>query len=57
MKYKVEVTDIYKYEIEVDADNKADALRKAKHYYENVEDGVTGVADALSHEETRFKVR
>ncbi|MDY3368472.1 hypothetical protein [Zhenhengia yiwuensis] len=56
MKYKIEITDIYKYEIEIDADNKTEAIRKAEEYYENVEDGVTGVADANSHEETRFKV-
>jgi hypothetical protein len=57
--YDIEVTDIYKYSFPIEANSKQEALVKAKMYYESEdsEDGVTGVADANSHAETKFKIK
>lgn len=56
MKHKVKITETYIYYIDVDANSKREALVKAKDYYKNVNDGVTGVADANSLEDIKFKI-
>lgn len=55
-KYKIEIREIYKYDLVIEANSKTDAIQKAKEYYKNVDDGVTGVGDANSLEETKFKL-
>lgn len=56
-KFNIEIFDVYKYELEIEANSKQEALKKAKSYYESEEsrDGYLGVADGFSHYETKFK--
>lgn len=56
MKHKIKITETYTYYIDVEASSEKEALEKAKKYYETTEDGVTGVADANSFEEVKFKI-
>ncbi|MBN3351903.1 hypothetical protein CF086_16530 [Clostridium botulinum] len=56
MKHKIKITETYIYYIDVEASNEKKALEKAKKYYETTEDGVTGIADANSFEEVKFKI-
>lgn len=56
LKHKIKITETYVYYIDVDADSKKEALKKAKDYYENEADGCTGVADANTLEDTKFKI-
>lgn len=55
-KFLVKITELYSYEIEVDAKSQSEALKKAKEYYENIVDGYVGVADGNSFEKAKFKV-
>ena len=52
-KYKILVKEIYCYEIEVDANNKTDAINKGMEKYLNSSNG-TFVADATSFINTDF---
>lgn len=54
--FKVKITDSFAYEIEIKAKNKNEAIKKAKEYYENVDDGYVGVADANSFESTKIQI-
>lgn len=56
MKHKVKITETYVYYINIEASSKKEALEKAKDYYENEEDGCTGVASANSLEDIKFKI-
>ena len=58
-KYNIEIIDIYKYNLEIEANSKQEALKKAKIYYESEDsyDGYIGVADSCSHYETKFKIK
>lgn len=58
-KYDIEIFDIYRYELEIEANNKQEALKKAKIYYESEEsrDGYLHVAEGLSYYETKFKLK
>lgn len=53
--YKVKITERYAYEIEIKAKSQKEAIKKAKEYYENADDGYVGVADGTSFEGVKFK--
>lgn len=55
--YSIDILETYRYEIETLANNKEEAIKKAKELYENCSDGVIGVADANSHIKTEFKIK
>lgn len=59
-KYNVTITETYCYNVSITASSKKEALAKAKAYYANensdCEDMYVGVADAISHEKTTFKI-
>ncbi|GEM_PF-2744052 len=54
--FKVKITETYTYEIDVKADSQAKALKQAKEYYENANDGYVGVADGTTFEKVQFKI-
>lgn len=56
MKHKVKITETYVYEIEIEGENEKDAIEKAKNYYNNANDGYTGVASALTKDKVKFKI-
>lgn len=55
MNYKIEVTETYKYLVDIQAENDKEALKKVKAEYKNGESGVF-VADATSIADTKYKV-
>lgn len=58
MVYNVNVTEVYCYQIQFDAQSEKEALEKAKTAYKNNEAEFNGVfvADATTIENTKFKV-
>ena len=56
-KYNIEIFDTFKFNLEIEANSKQEALEKAKEYYKSDEsrDGYLHVADGLSYYETKFK--
>lgn len=57
MKVKVTVRQTYEWEFEVNADTMTDADRKARKYFRESNDGVTGVCDALHAGTPCFKLK
>ena len=59
--FNVQIEETYAYEIEVKADTKAEAIRKAKEIYETVLDDEHNeyrfCADANSHVKTIFNLK
>lgn len=56
MNHKIKITETYVYYVDIDANNKKEALVKAKEYYEKADDNYIGVADANTLENTKFKI-
>jgi len=56
--YNIKVTEVYVYNIDIEANNEKDALQKAKTAYRNNEAEFNGVfvADNTAFEGTKFKV-
>lgn len=57
MKYKGIVRDVYKYEIEVEADNTDEAIRKLKGIRDSDEIEGVFVADGCSYEKSTFSLK
>lgn len=57
MKYKGIVRDVYKYEIEVEADNTDEAIRKLKEIHDSDEIEGVFVADGYSYEKSTFSLK
>jgi len=57
MKYKVTARQTYEWGFEVEAENIEGAKIKARDYFENEEDGCTGVCDANSYKRTKIIVK
>ncbi|EIF6155358.1 hypothetical protein [Clostridium perfringens] len=55
-KYNIKITETYVFDLEIQATTKKEALEKAKKYYEECDEKYVFVADALSYEDTKFKV-
>lgn len=57
-KFKVKITEMYCYEVEVDAKDKKEALKKAKKIYEEdyEKEGYCFLADSATLEATKYKV-
>lgn len=55
-RYGVTIVETYCYHISAEAENEKEAKKKVEEYYQNAEDGYTGVATALTHESVRFKI-
>lgn len=54
--YDIKIIETYNYEIKINAKNQQDALKRAREYYKDVDDGCTGIADAISFEKVKFKI-
>lgn len=55
--YNIDILETYRYEIKVSANNKEEAVIKAKELYDNYcDDGIIGVADANSYYKTEFNI-
>lgn len=55
-KFKIKITEMYSYEIEVEAENKREALKDAKKIYEANYEDYHFVADSTTLEKTRYTV-
>lgn len=55
-KFKIKITEMYSYEIEVEAENKREALKNAKKIYEANYEDYHFVADSTTLEKTRYTV-
>nr|WP_172688262.1 hypothetical protein [Clostridium botulinum] len=54
--FKIKITEIYSYEIEVEAESKSEALKNAKKIYEEDYENYNFVADSTTLETTKYKV-
>lgn len=54
--YKVKIIETYAYYLDIEANDEKEALKKVKTYYNNEEDGVTGISNTSSFEKVKYKV-
>ena len=56
-RFDVEIIETYKYQLPFEANNKQEAIEKAKDYYKNNYDNYIGVASATTFDNVKFKCR
>lgn len=54
-KYKIKITELYTYKIDINANSKKEAIEKAKYMYEKDYEDCGFLADATTLQDTKFK--